>query len=376
MIEIHPLLDSEKQRQARQYEKEKRILGIIGMLFSFAGVSGFYFSGLSQWLSQLFPEHSVIWTFLVYSVVFQAVLFAVGFPMSFISGYRHEHKWNFSNQTFQSWLWEQTKSLIIGLTILTVLLGLLFWIMAAQPQNWWWIAGLATAVVSVFFATLGPVVILPIFNKYTPIKEQELTDSLEIILKDGGLNSSGFFMEDMSRQTKKENAFLAGLGKTRRVVLGDNLMRNMSVPEIESIIAHEVGHFKHKHIWKQIGAGTSKQLFVFFLVDLLMRSVFPSFLDSTRTNLSLFPFLALIMGGISVFIFSPLDNGLSRYFERQADLYALRGISNPHAFSTALAGLADRNLSNAYPERWMKFLYYSHPPIGERLLMADNLDGS
>ena len=104
---------------------------------------------------------------------------------------------------------------------------------------------------------------------YTLIEEKELTDSLEKILEKGGLKSSGFFMEDMSRQTKKENAFLAGLGRTRRVVLGDNLLKNMTFAEIESIIAHEVGHFKHKHIWKQMTVGTFTQLTVFLLLDLL-----------------------------------------------------------------------------------------------------------
>jgi STE24 endopeptidase len=236
-------------------------------------------------------------------------------------------------------------------------------------------AGLSMAAVSVIFATLFPIVIFPIFNKYTPIEEKELTDSLEKTLEKGGLKSSGFFMEDMSRQTKKENAFLAGLGRTRRVVLGDNLLRNMSLTEIDSIIAHEVGHFKHKHIWKQMTAGTFQQLAVFFLMDFLMHKYSLSFLESMRANLALFPIFAILLGGISSILFSPLNHWLSRHFERQADRYALAITPNPRSFSTALAGLADRNLSNAYPARWVKLFFYSHPPIGERLLMADEWEG-
>jgi len=227
------------------------------------------------------------------------------------------------------------------------------------------------AFISVIFATLFPVVVLPIFNRYTPIEDEELTDALEAILAKGGLRSSGFFKQDMSRQTKKENAFLAGLGKTRRVVLADNLIANMNVPEIESIIAHEVGHFKHRHIWKFIGIGTCQQISVFFLTHQIMQRVYPSFLSSPRENLALLPLLIILFGSLSGVLFGPLGQAVSRRFERQADSYALDSIRNAISLQTALAGLADRNLSNAYPAWWIKLLYYSHPPIGERLAMAE-----
>ncbi|MFW6131960.1 MAG: M48 family metalloprotease, partial [Candidatus Aminicenantaceae bacterium] len=223
----------------------------------------------------------------------------------------------------------------------------------------------------VILATLFPVVILPIFNKYTPIKDKKLTESLEKILSREGLKSGGFFKEDMSRQTKKENAFLAGLGKTRRVVLGDNLMNEMDIPQIESIIAHEVGHYKHKHIWKNIAIGVFQGLIVFFLLDKIMKLLFPEFLSSFKNNLTLFPIFVLWMVGISSFLFAPLSNAVSRCFEKQADLYSLGIIRDKNAFMKAIAGLANRNLSNAYPPWWVKMLYCSHPPIGERLELAE-----
>jgi STE24 endopeptidase len=145
----------------------------------------------------------------------------------------------------------------------------------------------------------------------------------------------------------------------------------MTVPEIVSIIAHEVGHYKHRHIWKHIILGTIQQLVVFFCLNLIMRAVFPSFLSSTRANMSLFPFFAILIGALSGFLLGPLSNALSRHFESQADQYALKSISDKDAFVTALAGLANRNLSNAYPSWWVKLLYYSHPPIGERLRLSE-----
>ena len=368
---MHPLLDKEKQKQAKQYEKENRLLGLAEMILSLVLLLSFYYSGMSGWLVKLEIGQSIIWKFLIYVALFFSTLTILGLPLSFYSGYIHEHRWHFSNQTVKSWLWEKLKSFLVGLIIISLVLGLLFWIMSLFPKKWWLIAGLAMALVGVVFATLFPVVILPIFNKYVPIENEKLTDSLKKILSIGGLKSSGFFKEDMSRQTKKENAFLAGLGETRRVVLGDNLMDNMTIPEIESIIAHEVGHFKKKHIWKNIVIGTLQQLMVFYLLDLTMKSIFPQFLSSTTWNLTFFPVFAVMMGFISLLLFGPLNNALSRYFEKQADLYSLKSIENKRAFMTAMAGLADRNLSNAYPVWWVRLLYYSHPPIGERLQLAE-----
>jgi STE24 endopeptidase len=372
---IHPLLDSEKQRQARRYEKEKRLLGLASTLLMLIVLLVFYHSGFSALLSQGVPGHSPFWTFLFYIATLQASLFFFTFPLSFYSGYVHEHRWDFSNQTVKSWLWEKIKSFLVGLVLMWCILGLLFWAMEMFAGLWWLAAGLGMALVSVVMATLFPVVILPIFNKYTPIENRELENALEDILERGGLRSSGFFKEDMSRQTKKENAFLAGLGKTRRVVLGDNLMDNMSIDEMKAILAHEVGHFRHRHMWKGIALGTVQQLIVFYAVDWLMGQTFPGFLTSIQENLRVFPYFIVFAGSVSGFLFGPLGKALSRGFEKQADLYALQNIAHPRMFLTALAGLADRNLSNAYPEWWAKLLYYSHPPIGERLEMAENFKG-
>ncbi|MGB7293966.1 MAG: M48 family metalloprotease, partial [Candidatus Aminicenantales bacterium] len=232
---------------------------------------------------------------------------------------------------------------------------------------WWLIAGLAMALVSVIMATLFPVVILPIFHRYTPIEDKELTDALREILALEGLKSGGFFQEDMSRRTRKENAFLAGLGKTRRVVLGDNLVKQMTVPEIVSVIGHEVGHYRYKHIWKGIVVETFEQLAVFYLLSVVMRAAFPGFPETTREGLTVLPVMLIVGGAASSLVFGPISNALSRHFEKQADLYAAARVKDIQAFATALAGLADRNLSNAYPAWWVKVLHYRHPPVGERL---------
>mgnify|MGYP001056944858 CR=1 FL=1 len=364
---IHPLLDKSVQQKARQYEKEKRLIALLKMSVLLIIILAFYYSGLSAGLSNTGKDTSVILAFSLYILCFQSLLFLLILPFEYYSGYIHEHKWDFSNQTIKSWLLEQGKSFLVGLIMMWMLLGLLFLIMNEFPRYWWLIAGQVYALVSVVFATLFPVLVFPLFNKYTPIRNKNLTYALEKILSKEGLKSSGFFMEDMSRQTKKENACLAGLGKTRRVILGDNLINNMSVPEVVSIMAHEVGHYKHKHIWKSLMIGTLQQVIVFFLLDRIMRLIFPGFMSGIRMNLTLFPFFILILEGISTFLLGPIGNAISRYYEKQADRYALENIDDKRSFLEALAGLTNRNLINAYPEKWIKLLFYSHPPIGERL---------
>jgi STE24 endopeptidase len=371
MAVIHPLLNKEKQERAKRYEKENRLLGLADALLALIILLVFYYSGASGRLASLFPGRPIILVFLVYAAIFLSGLILLTLPLAFYSDYIHEHKWGFSNQTVKAWLKDKAKSFLVSLVLGLVLLGLFFWVLALSPKFWWLVAGLAMAVVSTLFATLLPVVILPLFNKYTPIEDKELAGALDKILSRGGLRSSGFFKEDMSRQTKKENAFLAGLGRTRRVVLADNLIGHMSVAEIVSIIAHEVGHYRHKHIWKNIFIGTAQQIIVFFLLDRILGGIFPGFLSSTRWNLEHFPLFVICMGALSGLLFGPLSLALSRRYERQADNYALQNTEDRRAFLTALAGLADRNLSNAYPAWWVKLIYYSHPPIGERLARAE-----
>jgi STE24 endopeptidase len=371
MEKIHPLLDPEKQRQARLYEKEKRLLGLAGMLVSLAILLLFYFSGASGRAARIFPGKPVVFAFMLYVAAFLSALTLLSLPLDYYRGYIHEHKWKFSNQTVRGWLWEKVKAFLVSMAMAWIVLGLLLWIMALLPGLWWLVAGLAMALVSTVFATLFPVLILPLFNKYTPIQDRELTEALGNFLNKEGLKSGGFFKEDMSRQTKKENAFLAGLGKTRRVILSDNLINNMAVPEVVSVIAHEVGHYRHKHILKSILVGTAQQIVVFFGLDVVMRRVFPEFLSSTRSNLALLPIILIVMGALSGLLFGPLSMALSRRFERQSDRFALENTDDKQAFMTAMAGLANRNLANAYPARWMKILFYSHPPIGDRLIMAE-----
>jgi len=368
--EIHPFLDEEKQTKAKTYENEKRKIGIVASLVSLIFILLFYFSGLSNYLANI--NISFIYVFLIYIILFQILSTIIGLPLGYYSSYIHEHKWGFSNYTNKTWIIDQLKSFAVSLILLPILLGLFFWVLWRFPETWWLVAATITTLVSIVFVTLFPVIILPIFNKYDAIEDEKLTSQLSEILHKAGLRPSGFFRQDMSRQTKKENAFLAGMGKTRRVVIADNLLEHMSLSEIKSVIAHEVGHYRYSHLPKNILIGTIQQLIIFYLLNIIMKILYPEFLTSNTNNLTLFPIFSLIMNLLSSLLFGPLNNLISRYFERQADRTSLELYPDKDSFQKAMAGLANRNLSNAYPEWWVKLLYYSHPPIGERLLFAEN----
>lgn len=367
---IHSLLNRKLQIKAKKYESEKRFVGFIENIISLIFIIIFYFY-FSKPLTEILPNNSIL-KFVTYILIFMIWFFPLEILFNFLSSYKIEHKYNFSNQNIKSWLWDYFKGFFVQLILTPILLGLLFLLFHFTPEYWWLYGAILMIFVSTILATIFPIVILPIFNKYTPIKDEKLTSRLSKILKMENIKIKGFFKEDMSKQTKKENAFLAGMGKTKRVVLGDNILEKMNVDELETIIAHEVGHYKHKHMLKNIFIGSIFQLLLFFIINIFLRKYFPDFLTSLDANLTTLPIFILSFSFLNTIFISPIVNFLSRHFENQADNYSFSHSQNTRAFITAMAGLANRNLSNAYPTSLIKIFYYSHPPVGERLDNAES----
>ncbi|MBN2780685.1 MAG: M48 family metallopeptidase [Candidatus Marinimicrobia bacterium] len=368
MTVIHPFLDPEKQLRARRYETQKRRLSFYQLVSGFL-ISLVFILWISRPLLSRLPDFPAF-RFLLFLWALSFISLPTDLIFSYLSGYRIEHAYGFSNQNKRQFFGDEFKGFAVNLIITPLLALVLFLAFRFSPGYWWFWAACAMILVSGIFATLYPVVILPLFNKYTPIEDQDLTQRLGSILEKGGLKIKGFYLQDMSRQTKKENAFLGGLGRTRRVVLSDNILKNMRTDELETVIAHEVGHYKHRHIVKNIFIGALFQLLTFFLSHHIMLWIHPDYLSGFDSMLAALPVFFLCFGFLNMIIVSPLAHALSRYFERQADRYALDRTSDPEAFQRAMAGLANRNLSNAYPTPFIKWMYYSHPPVGDRLQAA------
>ena len=303
---------------------------------------------------------------------------AVSFPLSFVSGYRLEHKFKLSTLTFGGWLWRYCKRNLLGLAFgLVLMLGLYWLIWTVGP--WWWLAAAgAFFLVSVILGQLAPVLILPLFYKIEKLDSPELTDRIAKLAEGTGLSIEGVYRMDLSEETVKANAMLAGLGRTRRVLMGDTLLRGFTPDEIEVIFAHEIGHHVFRHIRKMILAGILYSTAGFWICDVVLRLAVGT--KNGAVDYAHLPVwtLPLLMFVFAVFaqLLEPLQNAVSRHYERQSDRYALERTGRPEAYLSAFRKLAKMNKDDPHPHWLEVFLFHSHPPIGERLAIVggDSLD--
>jgi STE24 endopeptidase len=293
----------------------------------------------------------------------------VSLPLSFYSGYVIEHRFGLSNQSPRRWVRNWLLSNSFGLLLGAALFGGLFWIMWNTGAAWWLIAAGAFFLVSVVLGQLAPVLFLPLFYKIERIDDGSLLDRLQRLAEGTGLTFEGVYRMGLSADTKKANAMLAGLGRTRRVLMGDTLLDEFTPEEIEVIFAHEIGHHVHRHIPQMIGIGALLSALGFWVVDrvLVMSTGVAPAADAPISS------LPLVMFSLMVFqlALGPLQNAISRRFERQCDRYALLRTQNRPAYRTAFTKLARLNKADPEPHPLEVFLLHSHPPIGERLAIAD-----
>jgi STE24 endopeptidase len=280
-----------------------------------------------------------------------------------------EKRYGLSTQTLGAWIWKQVKSWLIGGPLgLGLLLGLyaLIW----YGSTYWWVwAAIAWLVVTVVLGQLLPVLILPLFYKVTRLDDTSLLERLHRLATGTGLNVEGVYRLHLSAETRKANAALTGLGRTRRVLLGDTLLDQFSPEEIEVVFAHEVGHHVHKHLPKLIAANVVVAGVGLWVVDLVLHRIasalgYAAFDDPAALSLLV---LVLMLFGLPV---GPVVNAVSRMFERQCDRYALERTHNPVAYRSAFTKLATLNKSDPDPHPMVVWLYHDHPPIRERLAMA------
>jgi STE24 endopeptidase len=291
-------------------------------------------------------------------------------PLDYYSGFVLEHQYHLSNQTFASWLWKRIKGYALGGTLGLLLIYGLYWVLWVAGEWWWLCATAGWLVVTLVLGRLLPVVILPIFYKVTPLEDASLIDRLRKLTVGTNLTIEGVYELHLSEETKKANAALAGLGNARRVLLGDTLLKQFTPEEIEVVFAHEVGHHVHRHLIKLIALSVVLSLAGFGLAHLVLSNVtlwlgYAGFDDPCALPLLL---LVLTLFGLSL---SPLQNALSRFFERQCDRYALERTQNKAAYRSAFIKLAKINKSDPDPHPLVALLFYDHPPIRERLAMAN-----
>jgi STE24 endopeptidase len=264
------------------------------------------------------------------------------------------------------WIWEKLKETLVGGAIGLPVLLVFFYALQKFGHIWWLPFAIILFLFSVILARIVPVWIMPLFYKITPVDNEELKERIIKLSVDAGLKIENVFKFDMSKNTKKANAAFTGLGKTKRILLGDTLLDSYDNDEIETVIAHEVGHYKHKHILKNIVIGTVSSFLILFLIAYFYEISIEWFHFTNITQIAALPLLSL-WGMLIGIIQSPLSNMISRKFEYEADQYAVESTDKKEAFIRTLNKLNDQNLGDNDPHPFVEWFFYSHPSIKKRI---------
>lgn len=364
-------LDPKRQEKAKEYARIRRRLFVVDLVIGAAYLIIWIITGLAPWLrDQVHLLTQATWL--------SVPLFAFGFslpygiltaPLNYYNGFVLPHKYEQSTQSLKDWFIDQVKGLLISGILGLIILEIVYWLLGVAPQTWWLWAALVMLVLTVLLSNLAPILIFPLFFKYEPLEDEVLVDRLTRLAEKAGARVKGVYVFDMSSKTVAANAALMGLGNTRRIVLGDTLTENFTADEIETVLAHELGHHVHKDLMTGIMVQSLLTLVGFWLADLVMRWGIVTFGYTGLTDPATLP---LLMVALAIFglVTMPLGNAWSRWREVKADEYALKTTSNSQAFIRAMTRLANQNLAEAEPPAWVEFLLHSHPSIHRRVAMA------
>lgn len=308
----------------KQYNRIKLVLSIFGSIFSFVLLMTFVLSGYSEKLLNVasgYSDSGYI-QLIIYVTVAGLASSIISFPLSYYSSFHIEHKFDLSNHTFFSWMKENFKSAAVGSVIGLPILMVFYYFITEFTDTWWLPFAIAMFLFSVVLAQIVPVVILPLFYKVTPLEDEELTGRIKALAEKSGLRIKNVYKFDMSKNTKKANAAFTGLGKTKRIILGDTLLEDYTADEIETVIAHEMGHYAKKHIVKNLIFGTVSSFLTLWLIAELYKMSLPWFGFESVTNIAAFPVLS-VWAMLTGIVQTPLSNYLSRKYEYEADNYAI-----------------------------------------------------
>jgi STE24 endopeptidase len=296
--------------------------------------------------------------------------YVLSLPLAWYGGFLLPHRFNLSNQSLLLWISDQSKGLVLGAGIGVPLLLALYAVMGRWPETWWLVAAIGYMGFVVLMSAIAPVVLMPLFFKFRPLGDdrKDLVARLARLARSRGPEVRGVFTFDMSRRTQGANAALVGIGRTRRILLGDTLLSAFTDDEIETVVAHELGHHVHRDLPRSIAVQSILTVASLGVTAALSQFVRGGQLGAPSDPVGL-PVLALVLS-LTGLALLPIQNAVSRWSESQADAFALRASDHPEAFADALTRLANQNLADVDPPRWSVVLLGSHPPLRERIERA------
>ena len=358
--------------EARRYNRIRRWLGVTDFVVGFVFLVVLLAAGWSDSLRDLayrlgFQNYSL--SLFMYLVLLLGISKALGIGLDYY-GFRLERRFKLSNQRLGSWLWDEVKGFLLSLALGTVVVELLYLTIRQWPQNWWLLAWVLFMGLFVLLAQLAPVVLFPIFYKFEPLEDEELRRRLVILSERAGTRVRGVYRWRLSEKSKKANAALTGLGSTRRIILADTLLDNYTPDEIEAVLAHELGHHVHRHILKSIFVQAAITFVGFWAANWTLHYAVDRHMFEELSDFANLPLLALVSVVLS-FLLMPALNAYSRFNERQADRYAFESITSVEPFVSSMNKLAEQNLAERTPSKWVEWFFHSHPSISRRLAAAE-----
>src|SRR5579872_5979945 len=358
--------------EALRYNRIRRWLGVTDFIVGFAFLIILLVTGWSDSLRDLayrlgFQSYSL--SLFMYLVLLLGISKALGIGLDYY-GFRLERRFKLSNQRLGSWLWDEAKGFLLSLVLGTVVVELLYLTIRQWPQNWWLLAWVLFMGLFVLLAQLAPVILFPIFYKFEPLEDEELRRRLVILSERAGTRVRGVYRWRLSEKSKKANAALTGLGSTRRIILADTLLDNYTPDEIEAVLAHELGHHVHRHILKSILVQAAITFVGFWAANWTLHYAVDHHMFEELSDFANLPLLALVSVVLS-FLLMPALNAYSRFNERQADRYAFESITSVEPFVSSMNKLAQQNLAERTPSKWVEWFFHSHPSISRRLAAAE-----
>ncbi|HME36631.1 MAG TPA: M48 family metallopeptidase [Candidatus Sulfotelmatobacter sp.] len=357
--------------EARRYNRIRRWLGIADFVVGFAFLIVLLVTRWSDWLRDVayrlgFQNYSL--SLFMYLLLLLLISKGLGIGLDYY-GFSLERSYKLSTQKFRSWAWDEVKGFLVGLVLGAIVVELLYFTIRQWPQQWWLIAWALFMGLFIILAQLAPVVLFPIFYKFEPLDNEDLRRRLVLLSERAGTRVRGVYRWRLSEKSKKANAALTGLGATRRIILADTLLDNYTPEEIEAVLAHELGHHVHRHILKSILVQAGITLFGFWAANWTLHYAVDQHMFEELSDFANLPLLALVSVVLS-FLLMPALNAFSRFNERQADRYAFESIASVEPFISSMNKLAEQNLAERTPSKWVEWFFHSHPAISRRLAAA------
>lgn len=366
------------QERARRYEAAHNRLFLARIALTVAALAAYQFTGASAQLAEgLRSRFGQAWILVnaLYTLTTAFGFEALMFPLSLYGDWVLEHRYGLSKQGLDGWFLDYLKALVIELLLATAFFGVVYGFLRYAPGLWWAWATLFYVLFAVVLTAIAPVVIMPLFHKFEPLENPALAEAVRGFAEKAGLKIIGVFRWGLDEKTTTANAALTGLGRTRRIILGDTMLSRYTQDEIIAVLAHEIGHAKHRDLARHIVTGTVLAAAGFYAAHLFLRALVARFGFAGPADIGAFPLFVFCLFVFSL-ITMPLANAYSRRREFAADAYAVGAVGSASALVSALEKLADQNLADKEPPLWIELLLHSHPSMTRRIRRARAVEPS